>query len=200
VSQEQGEPIRAFVALGLPIAVKDALAAAQAAMRRRAERGRLHPRFIQPTALHVTLKFVGWIDPDKVGQLSEALDVASDPPIETRLLRLVAFGSARRARIVAAELDDPQGRIAGLAEHFEARAEELGIARETRPFRPHVTLIRIKRPGDVGDWLEAAELAPVEAALDEVVLYQSILHPTGSEYRPLLTVRLGSGATTSFRC
>jgi 2'-5' RNA ligase len=142
---------------------------------------------------YVTLKFVGWIDPDKVGQLSTALEaVASEPPIETRLLRLVAFGSARRARIVAAEFDDPLGRIARLAEHFEEHAEALGIERETRPFRPHVTLIRIKRPGDVSDWLAAAEIEPVEAALDEVVLHQSILHPTGSEYRPVSKVRLQS--------
>lgn len=186
-------PIRLFVAVALPTVVTDALVAAQARMRRCAERSRLRPRFIEPAALHVTLKFFGWVDASHVERLSAALaSLAAQGAIRTRLGGWVAFGSVRRARIVAVELDDSAGRIAALAERFETEGEAIGVERETRPFRPHVTVIRIKRPGDVAEWIDAAELAPVETTLDQLVLYQSVLHPTGAEYRPLATVALST--------
>jgi 2'-5' RNA ligase len=192
VSDTSGS-VRLFAALSLTSAVRDALVDVQAQMRRRAERGRATPRFIEPGALHVTLKFFGWTDVAHVERLSVAVTaLAATTRIPTQLSRVIALGKVRRARIVAAELTDAEGRMAALAERFEVEGEAIGIARETRRFLPHVTLIRIKRPCDVGDWLNAAQLPTLETTLDEVVLYQSILHPTGAEYRALATARLGA--------
>lgn len=185
--------IRLFAALSLPSDVKDALVEVQAQIRRRAERGRVTPRFIEAGALHITLKFFGWLDPGHVERLSAAVAaLAVTAGIPTRLSRVIALGKVRRARIIAAELIDAEGRIAALADRFEVAGEAIGIERETRPFRPHVTLVRVKRPCDVTDWLGAVQLATLEATLDEVVLYQSILHPTGAEYRALATARLAA--------
>jgi len=91
---------------------------------------------------------------------------------------------------------DESGAIAALAEHFESVGELVNVARETRAFRPHVTLIRIKRPGDVSGWLEKVAPTAARVTIDEIVLYQSILHPTGSEYVAVARAKL-VGARTS---
>jgi 2'-5' RNA ligase len=105
----------------------------------------------------------------------------------------VAFGSPRRARIIAAALDDAGGFVQQLFVKLENDLEGLGILREERAFRPHVTLARIKRPGDVRDWLDAAALSTDSVELRELVLFRSILGPDGSTYLRLAEAELGRG-------
>lgn len=144
----------------------------------------------------MTLKFLGWIPAERVDAFARVVDeqARSTQPITSRLGRVTAFPSERRARVIVAELDDPEGRVAELAARLEAAAEALGVARETRAFRPHVTFGRIKRPVDATAWLEAAELEPAPLLFRELRLYQSLLLPTGSVYQVLRSAPLeGAG-------
>ena len=177
---------RAFYALPLSDEAKSALVRARDAIRRRAERSRITVRFLSDDSLHMTVCFLGYVDRDRVPEFVRAMEACSRvSPIDTRLTTLGAFSSARRARVVVAELDDPGGRLAALARAVALGAEKLGVPLEERTFRPHVTLARIKRPADVSDWLAHATLDPVALSFGELVLYESVLHPTGARYFPL---------------
>lgn len=182
--------VRAFFALPLPGAAREALADAQRTLKRRAGDG---PRFVDPGQLHLTLKFLGWVDPDLVPVLQARITlIAIDtPPIDTSFAGFTAFPAVRHARVVAVELADPRHALGALADRLQDAAAELGIPREQRAFRAHVTIARSKRPCSVERWIDAA---PLDGALrfEELVLYRSQLLPTGSVYSTLARVRLGA--------
>lgn len=183
---ERSPRVRAFYALTLSDEVKRALTRARDAIRRRAERTRVTARFLSDDALHLTVCFLGYVDRERIPDFVAVLEACSlISPIDVRLTTLGAFSSPRRARVVVAELDDSDGRLARLARAVSLGAEKLGIPPEERAFRPHVTLARIKRPADVSDWLAHATLDQLPATFGELVLYESMLHPTGARYVPL---------------
>ena len=185
--------VRVFFALPVPDAAKGPLLEAQARMKRRAGRSSLSPRWTREQQLHVTLKFLGPVDPEHIPALCSAAAQlgSSAPPVDTLLDELGAFGSVRRARVLVAHVADAEGVIEQLAQRVELVAEEF-VPRETRDFRAHVTLARIKRPGDVSDWLDAARFEPIPLRFTELVLYRSELEPTGSVYTALARQPLGA--------
>jgi 2'-5' RNA ligase len=189
---ELNEPLRLFFALPLAVEVKAALGELQAVMRRRAERSSLSLRWTDPEQLHVTLKFLGYAPAERVSELAAALERATvgRTPILTCCTQLVAFGSPRRARVLAARLEDADATIAALFNALELELAALGFARDERVFRPHVTLARLKRPVDVRELLRAAEVTPRDVRIDEVVLFRAHLGPEGSRYESVAKSQL----------
>lgn len=195
--ESRGEPeaparVRAFFALPVPDDALDALRRARDALRRPAELSHVTARFLPDEALHVTLCFLGSVSRDRVPGFVDALETcAPDSPIDASLSELGAFSSPKRARVVVAELTDPEGRITELARRISEAAVALGVSLEERSFRPHVTLARIRRPSDVRDWLAHAALDRVALRFDELRLYESHLHPQGSRYSVLARAEFG---------
>jgi 2'-5' RNA ligase len=86
--------------------------------------------------------------------------------------------------------DDDGGHAATLAADLHARLEALGVyEREARPWLPHATVIRFRRPPRLHPSLpDLGEVSPSEAAV-----YHSLLRRGGAQYEPLETVCLGGG-------
>lgn len=135
---------RTFLALELPDAVKNTL-------RRQIERlGRAIPEihWVNPDSLHLTLAFLGEIDDAQLMAASEsaAATARANAPFTLRLDGLGTFGSAQAPRVVWVGLAGDKTRLmqvqATVADELAAR----GFPREQRPFAPHLTLARIKRP------------------------------------------------------
>lgn len=138
--------------------------------------------------MHVTLKFMGALPLAAVAPLGKALRPLAEgkeaPPPSP--LRLTAFPSPEDARIVVAELEDPGGAIAKLAARVEKLALKHGLEKDDRPYRPHVTLARLKLPYDTRRWLRPAlaeGTSPCRASA--LTLYRSEPGPEGSVYVPL---------------
>jgi RNA 2',3'-cyclic 3'-phosphodiesterase len=147
------DQLRLFFAMPLPAAALAAISAAQERMKRRASRSRLAPRWTQPESLHVTLKFLGSMDRAIVPELLALLEaeVRGMSPIETRCTGITGFSGPQRARVVVATLEDARGLVTRLAQSVESGVVRYDIAPETRPFRAHVTLARLRAPGDIRD-------------------------------------------------
>jgi 2'-5' RNA ligase len=162
-------------------------------MKRRASRSRLSPRWTPPESLHVTLKFLGSMDRAVLPELLALLDAEARglSPIETCATGMTGFSSAKRARIVVATLDDARGLVARLAGGLEHGVERFGVAPDTRPFRTHVTVARLRMPGDIREWIDHAALESVSGLFEEARLYSSELKPTGAVYRCLGAARFG---------
>jgi RNA 2',3'-cyclic 3'-phosphodiesterase len=174
---------RLFVAVDVPAAELAAVDEAVTELR-----SRLPPpfgRWAAPENRHVTLKFLGATDADKVPLVSESIrEVAAHrAPARVALQGLGAFPSARRARVLWVGLSDPTGLLAKLAGDLDQALEPLGFRIENRAFTPHLTLARL-RPAVP---LELPPEVPAGTPFDiaEVDLFRSHLHPRGARYELL---------------
>jgi 2'-5' RNA ligase len=147
--------------------------------------------------LHCTLKFLGDVPDQIVGPLTDAVTVLAlrAGPIEIRYTSVGCFPDRRRPRIVWAGIQDPSGRLTALAGSIDRACAEFGIQREDRPFHPHVTLGRVRSLVSSDDLLSRIESVTFEGPtvqIREIHLVQSSLKPSGSVYKTLQCVPLGS--------
>jgi RNA 2',3'-cyclic 3'-phosphodiesterase len=182
--------VRLFVALETLSAVRENLAALIDELREAdAPSSKTKARWVRAENLHVTLKFIGHVDGEKLDAIRGALaEVRSDASVELRFRGLGFFPNDRRARVLWAGVEGSPN-LATLADEIDARLAKLGIARETRDFAPHLTLARFDPPG-ISETLHAA--AQKNAAREfgsvrtgEFHLFESKTRPTGAEYTRL---------------
>jgi 2'-5' RNA ligase len=185
--------LRLFAALPVPEAAEVPLREAQAALKRKAQRSRLAPRWTDPEQLHLTLKFLGYTAAERLPELEAAIleEAKLSHPIQTSWAGLGAFPGPKRARVLIARLSDVRAELLALYSRLEASFDSLGFPFEERAFIPHVTLARIKTPGDVQKWLDATALPETSFELDTLRLYRSTLRPTGAIYDVVVEARLG---------
>jgi 2'-5' RNA ligase len=180
--------------------------------RRRAEdeRARLSARpgadavrWVRPEGLHVTLRFLGAIAPSSVPGLLErvAARTRAIPRFELSLGGVSALPSPRRPRVVILEAR-PEPALQELAGAVERGVVESGLAPETRPFRAHVTLGRVRRGARLSRDLVQAMTAsdtPYSEALvvTEATLFRSQLTRGGSIYTSIGSVPVGHAGPES---
>jgi 2'-5' RNA ligase len=175
--------MRLFVGLALPDEIKDELAALIERMRAAAPDAKWVPR----DNLHLTFSFLGEVGEERVPAIADALRGAAASvrgPIPTRLHGTGAFPSPRRARVVWVGLDDGEGRIGKLAEAVATAVEPLGYPKEKRPWTAHLTLARLRVPGNVSELL-GETVAESSFNVSEVTLYRSRLARPAPHYEPL---------------
>jgi RNA 2',3'-cyclic 3'-phosphodiesterase len=177
-SVEGRERIRLFCALRLPEAVVDVLSEWQAA--------NLHGgRIVPPDHLHLTLAFLGHRPIGELAQISAALQEAAEAADPIRFLP----ERYRETRSVAMlVLGDLSGAAAQLADSLFDGLERAGVyEREARPWLPHVTVLRFRRPPRLKAPLpELGEFAPSDAAV-----FLSELRPSGARYVVVESFALG---------
>ncbi|MGC1483975.1 MAG: RNA 2',3'-cyclic phosphodiesterase [Candidatus Acidiferrum sp.] len=182
--------MRLFVALEIPAAVRDNLAALLKDFRTLSSRlADKRPRWVRPENLHVTLKFIGEADAAKIEGLRSALSKArSDAPVDLQFRGLGFFPNETRPRVLWAGLV-ASPNLPSLAGDIDLALETQGIAREERAFTPHLTLARFEPPG-LHDGLRVAiqkngdrEFGSFHAS--EFHLIESKLKSSGAEYTSL---------------
>lgn len=154
--------------------------------------------WVRPDNYHVTLRFLGEIDPDLTAVLEKtASDVARGfAPFALRIDMLGAFPSIDRARVlwVGAATDSTFGDLAGA---LERQLHGLGFAPERSEAVAHVTMARIKGHPDarLPRVFEAlGPFPPHSLRVDRLVLMESRLTPHGPTYDPLFSVPLRTEA------
>lgn len=113
-------------------------------------------RRISPANWHVTLRFVGRVDAVTFDRWLASLDQVKAEPLRIRLQGLGAFPKPRSASVVWAGVVAPG--IERLAAMVEEATQDAGIPAEERPFRPHLTLARVRPPVDARAVVERADL------------------------------------------
>jgi len=179
--------VRLFVALEIPTAVRESLAALLDSLRALSAQ----PRWVRPENLHVTLKFIGEWQPDRLGALRNALaTVQMDQPVTLDFRGLGFFPNEKRPRVFWAGIEDSANLIT-LASELDRATEKLGIPREQRAFSPHLTLARFEPPG-LPEKLRGAIQENVAREFgslrtNRLNLIESKLKPSGAEYTTLQT-------------
>lgn len=205
--------LRLFIAVDPPADTRQRAAEIVARLRRCAA----PVTWIDPERLHLTLHFLGdGVPREALPDLCAALDAAAAacPPIDVAFTGVGAFPDIARPRVLWLDVQqgaEPLGRLhAALAE----RLRGLGHRVEDRPFRPHLTLGRLRPPwqrgrgsgrgaagrsGETDDRLTRAlaALATVPAGagrIDSVALHASRLDPGGAVHERLHEAPLGGPA------
>jgi RNA 2',3'-cyclic 3'-phosphodiesterase len=146
---------------------------------------------------HLTLKFLGDVPEDAAPRLIDAAEraAAAARPIEMSVREVGAFPNFRRARVVWIGVEqDP--RLELLHHDLELACEDVGFEVEGRPFRPHITLARVRTPLAVERaraLARAARSVRLQAVeqVNRITLYESTLAPSGAHYRRVHVATLG---------
>jgi 2'-5' RNA ligase len=137
-------PLRLFVAIQLPAAVRAALGAAQAELR-----GLMPPRstaWTRPENLHLTLRFLGKVSAARLGEVKTRLHaaLAGFGPLNLNCERLGCFPDLRFLRVIWAWIHDAAERLPELHRQVDAAVREFSERTADERFVGHVTLARPK--------------------------------------------------------
>jgi RNA 2',3'-cyclic 3'-phosphodiesterase len=151
-------------------------------------------RWVHDEGLHLTLKFFGEVAPERLEVIAEAVRFAgrNTGPLELRLDGLGAFPSTVRPRVLWVGIDGPPA-LELLYDRLERGGEAIGFPPEGAPFRPHVTLGRVREGHRLppGGLEEAGRTLPaIPFVGSRLVLYESLLTTQGPRYEARLTLEL----------
>ena len=187
---------RLFYAIDLSEDVLDELQDLQAQYQRQIP-DKVRIRWTPRENLHLTLKFLGSMEADLIGELADLMDeLAADfDPFTMTVAGLGAFPHPKNPRILWAGVDDDSSaQLATLHRRLEDALDPYDVDRDNHPFKAHITYGRVKSNN-------APSLKKVEpdlpdgpygdATVADVVLYESELSPDGSTYTVLHRSPLG---------
>jgi RNA 2',3'-cyclic 3'-phosphodiesterase len=185
--------IRAFIAVDLDAPVIERICATIDDLKARIP----SIRWVPKTNLHLTVKFLGDIDEATINPIRAALREALRlfPPCTINAKGLGVFPDVRRPKILWVGLTGHE--LGQLASTVESSLLPLGFAPEKRTFTPHLTIGRWRqfdRPSrNLAQELEGRkDFAFGACAVEKIILFQSVLKPSGATYNQLAAVQLGT--------
>lgn len=187
MEKQKEQAIRSFVAIELPDPLQQALGQLQDRIRATG----LSAKWSRPENIHLTLKFLGDINPESVAEIGAAMAGAADTVSAMTLYAksVGVFPSVKRPRVLWTGVAGETEALGRLQKHLEDRFAALGFEKEKRRFAGHFTLARFKGGVDAdavvdvmqqfGDFITDAFVA------DAIHLFQSRLTPQGPIYSKL---------------
>ncbi|MFZ4690298.1 MAG: RNA 2',3'-cyclic phosphodiesterase [Polymorphobacter sp.] len=165
---------RLFVAIELPVPVRDALVAMMG--------GIAGARWQKDEQLHLTLRFIGEVDRHRAADIAATLGGVNIQSFDLTLDGIGTFD--RRGRIDALWAGvTPKTEVAGLARRVDAALARIGLPPETRAFQPHITIARFgKLTGPIDDF-PAAPVPALSFTVSGFALWKSQLGHDGADYQ-----------------
>ncbi len=219
--------VRSFVAIECPVEIKEEIQALQQELkmtllgRAQGQEGTCLPagrsedqhhvlphgppqiNWTRPEGFHLTLKFLGNVEEDRISKIAQAIRGVTDgfSIFTVSIGEVGVFPHTRSPRVIWVGAKSVGDDLVRLQEGIEKVLVPLGFPPQDRPFHPHLTLGRIKsddRRRDLGfdkkaltQWLlenQKRECDRFEAK--EVLLIKSDLQPSGAVYTSLAKLRL----------
>lgn len=186
------ETTRAFIAIELNEGIHLELASLQSVLKK----SNADVKWVAPESIHLTLKFLGNIDSQKIKEIEKILNetAAGIEPFVLTLKGIGAFPKLDYPRVIWVEVESGAIQSEQLAKSIEERLEGIGIPREDREFRAHITLGRVKSPKNKDKLKEiiASTKFEAESAVDvkHLTLFKSQLTRDGSVYTPLFIAKM----------
>lgn len=180
--------MRLFVAIDVPDEIRSAIESEIVDQLRDRVPG---ARWTRPEGRHLTLKFLGNVDADRVESIGEALRATASrhSSFEASFEVVGGFPNLRRPRVLWIGVGEGAKLMSALAQDVESGLEPLGFEPEGRPFQGHLTLARFKQPRSIAVPEIAVQLN--RFAVNEIVLFESRLHPKGARYEAVRRFALG---------
>jgi 2'-5' RNA ligase len=188
--------VRVFVAVDVGDAVRREAARVIGALQMKLEAAKTPPRvsWVRPAALHVTIRFLGEVEPEEVDRIMPllALPIAI-APFDVQWRGIGTFPNHRHPRALWLGVINGAAQLAAIEAEISRRLTGAAVALDDRALLPHLTLGRVKMAGAGIDWpkiLQAAEVKNAISRIDRVTLYQSRLSHYGPHYTELVSAPL----------
>ena len=150
--------------IGIKTGCEDHLVSLQKHLRRMSS-----GNFTYTQNLHITLKFLGEVPPAKLDDIKDAMSEVDAQPFHLEAKGASLFG---KSGIVSANVGGDIAALTALAGSLETAMEKCGFAKETRQYRPHITLARRFRANGGTD-IAAIPYTVCGFSVNEIVLFES---------------------------
>jgi len=190
------ETIRAFIAIALPLELKQQLARLQASLN---ADNRLRIKWVKPEGIHLTLKFLGNIPGSGIDRITRAMTNAATQitPFYLETEALGAFPDLKRVQVVWLGLGGEIDKLEQLQQLIETKLTHLGFATEQRNFKPHLTLARLSKEVPASERQRMGELIAdsstemcAKIKVDNINLVKSQLTGVGAIYTVISSASL----------
>ncbi|MEW6680866.1 MAG: RNA 2',3'-cyclic phosphodiesterase [bacterium] len=176
--------MRLFIAICLDEKIKRGIFEIQKSLRIDS----LKPKWVDPEKAHITLKFLGEIEKEKIKQIIDALkEIPKPKPFIVSLGNIGAFPKKDYPRVIWIGIEKGCDSLSLIANSVETSLEKIGFPKEERPFSAHLTLARIKNPQKtnlLSPYLSKRFIID-EMGVKEIMLIESKLTPNGPIYTTL---------------
>lgn len=186
-------PLRMFVALYLPDDVRTFLAGLQYRLARLGVKG----AFPRPENLHLTLKFIDAMLPQRVDDVLYCMEKAvfHIPAFTLSASGIGVFPSIKHPRVIWSGIRGQTDVLGLLAAHLDRQLfDSLNIPIENKRFSPHLTLVRVKGavdPRTMVQWIQEFEnIHSPEFRVSDIRLFKSDLNPSGAIHYQLGSIPL----------
>jgi RNA 2',3'-cyclic 3'-phosphodiesterase len=189
---EPATTLRLFVAIELPQDVKQALGTTIETLRSALHSEAL--RWVRPGGIHLTLQFLGAVPAARVPEITRVLEAAVGgvAPFGLAVGALGSFGRRQRMRVIWLGLSGDEPAVADLAARVHRALEPIGFPGDREPFRPHLTLARVRDDASREERASVYDLLRDQAvpalpsfSIEHVSLMQSTLSRGGAVYETL---------------
>ena len=190
------EQVRSFIAVEIPDGLKRELGQLQDMLR---ERNPAAVKWVAPAGIHLTLKFLGGVAADRIGEITAAMESATQgiSPIRLEVEGLGVFPNPTRVQVAWVGLVGEVDKLAQIQQRVESNLAERGFARESRPFAPHLTLARFRNGASPAERQRFGQIIAEtkfefgsHIKVDAISLMKSQLTPEGAIYSRIGLVQL----------
>jgi RNA 2',3'-cyclic 3'-phosphodiesterase len=175
--------VRVFVAVDVGGAVRREAARVMSMLQLKLEAAKTPPKitWVRPAALHVTIRFLGEVDPEEVRRITPLLaPPIAIAPFDVQWRGIGTFPNNRHPRALWLGVINGAAALAAVEAEVSRRLTGAAVALDDRALLPHLTLGRVKMAGAGVDWpkiLQSAEVKNAVSHVDRVTLYHSQLSP-----------------------
>ena len=179
--------IRTFIAVDFPQDYVDKIAQIQSKLKN------FNVKLVDPKLVHITLKFLGDVNENKIEHITEALDGITLPSFDASIGSVGVFPKPQYVKVIWL---GAEGNFEQLHDNVESVLKPFKFKKDRRGYTAHATLARVKYipKEDKEAFLKVLdELKDVEVGIfhvDAIKLKKSTLTPEGPIYETLHEVRL----------
>lgn len=154
-------------------------------------------KWVKPENIHLTLKFIGEISEEKYLQIKESLtnNNFNIKPFNLKFSGLGRFGRGNNINIFWVGIEN-NNELKNLFKEIENRLENINIKKDTREFKPHITLGRNKKQFNFKSFFKILDEYNnqfiSEVKVDSFQIFKSELSYSGPTHTILKEIQLGT--------
>lgn len=172
--------MRVFIAVELPEEIKEELYRLVVFLRR----GISDVKWVEKENFHITIRFIGEVEEDKIFILEKILD---DIGSRFSPFKVEVRGIGNFPHVLWVGIGEGSDALKNIAYAIEGSLLREGFQPADKLFSPHITLGRVKK--SIKKIPTDKEFGPYSFIVDSITLMQSQLFPTGPIYTPIKVVR-----------
>lgn len=183
--------IRTFIAIDTPVDIKVDMSALQQKLKESAA----DVRWESSEKFHATIKFLGDTEESRLDDVVKGMETAAGGvhPFRLTYEGLGTFPDRRHPRVIWIGCHNEDGSLESFKTRLDGELTRLGFDIDDRPFRPHVTLGRVKSEKRMQYLLSILENLTFDrrpATIGGILFVKSLLRPQGAEYSLLHSIQL----------